>query len=102
LESEAFRAAERADNEERKISELEEELKVGIIPSECQERADNEERKIRDLEEELKVGIIPPECQERADNGERKISELEEELKGTLSRDFRPSVFFINQYPWAP
>ncbi len=28
LESEAFRAAERADNEERKISELEEELKV--------------------------------------------------------------------------
>jgi hypothetical protein len=23
-------------------------------------------------------------------------------LKGTLSRDFRPSVFFINQYPWAP
>ena len=30
LESEAFRAAERADNEERKISELEEELKVII------------------------------------------------------------------------
>jgi hypothetical protein len=23
-------------------------------------------------------------------------------IKGTLSRDFRPSVFFINQYPWAP
>jgi hypothetical protein len=23
-------------------------------------------------------------------------------LKGTVSRDFRPSVFFINQYPWAP
>jgi hypothetical protein len=30
LESEAFRAAERADNEERKISELEEELKVRV------------------------------------------------------------------------
>jgi hypothetical protein len=24
------------------------------------------------------------------------------EIKGTVSRDFRPSVFFINQYPWAP
>jgi hypothetical protein len=23
-------------------------------------------------------------------------------LKGTVSPDFRPSVFFIKQYPWAP
>jgi hypothetical protein len=26
---------------------------------------------------------------------------LEQQFKGTVSRDFRPLVFFVKQYPWV-
>jgi hypothetical protein len=30
------------------------------------------------------------------------LQQIAVHIKGTVSRDFRPSVFLINQYPWAP